>query len=145
MITTEQISKKATNHIMYCVYIIAAIYLIVLVFGFSFLGDYQSIALIATSVASCISLIESIAVTKIWSWVARKHKDSLPTFYTACSGFRMLFALIVLTIIYFIVGADAMIPFFIAFFVLYFVMLAFHSLFFSRMSNKLFEENTNNE
>ena len=48
----------------------------------------------------------------------------------------MLSALIVLAVVYAVVGRDMMLPYVVAFIVFYFVMIAHHSLYFARITNK---------
>ena len=71
----------------------------------------------------------------IWGKVRKKGEDSLPTFYTAVSGFRMLLALATLVVCYFVVGRDAMMEYCLVFMCYYFIMVAHHSVFFARISN----------
>lgn len=87
-------------------------------------------------VSALFSLLTSAAVGMLWQWVATAHEDMLTTFYTATSGFRMLLALLVLTVIYFIVGRQAMLPYVLVFMLFYFVTVGFHSFFFARLNNK---------
>ena len=86
-----------------------------------------------------VSIGFSFAVTLadglIWRRVAKNSPDSLPTFYTAVSGFRMLLALFTLFICYIVVGRDAMMEYCIIFMVFYFVLLIHHSVYFSHVSN----------
>ena len=44
-------------------------------------------------VSSSFLLVTGVAIALIWRWVASNHKESLPTFFTAVSGFRLLLAL----------------------------------------------------
>ena len=73
----------------------------------------------------------------IWKRVAKKSPDSLATFYTGASGFRLLLSLLVLFIYYLIAGRQEMLPFFIVFVCFYIMSLIHHSLFFSKVSNRL--------
>lgn len=70
-----------------------------------------------------------------WRWVAARHADSLPTFFTAVSGFRMLLAIFTMVGCWAAVGRDMMAPYCIVFMVFYLVVLLHHSLFFARVSN----------
>lgn len=77
----------------------------------------------------------SFAEGLIWKRVAKNCPDSLATFYTAVSGFRMLLALFTLFVCYLVVGRDAMLEYCIVFIAYYFVLLVHHSVFFSHVSN----------
>jgi len=68
----------------------------------------------------------------IWKWVASRHPDSLPTFFTAVSGFRLLLALLVMLVWYLVFGRPAMLPFFLVFMAVYVAQLVYHGVFFSR-------------
>ena len=87
------------------------------------------------AVAAGFSLVVEVADAKVWRRVAKKSPDSLTTFYTAVSGFRMLLALATMFVCYIIVGRDAVAPYIVVMLVYYFVLLAHHSIFFSRLSN----------
>ena len=87
------------------------------------------------AVAAGFSLVVEVADAKVWRRVAKKSPDSLTTFYTAVSGFRMLLALATMFVCYIIVGRDAIMPYILVLLVFYFAMLAHHSIFFSRLSN----------
>ena len=67
---------------------------------------------------------------------AKNSPDSLPTFFTAVSGFRLLLALAVMFIYYLLDNNDTMLKFFIVFMVFYVASLAHHTVFFSRVSNR---------
>lgn len=94
----------------------------------------------ALAVGTGFTLVTDVADALIWRKVALGSKESLPTFYTAVSGFRMLLALATLFAVYMAVGRDAMMPYCIAFMAYYFIQLAHHSIFFSRASNALSKE-----
>ena len=87
------------------------------------------------AVAAGFSLVVEVADAKVWRRVAKKSPDSLTTFYTAVSGFRMLLALATMLVCYIIVGRDAIMPYILVLLVFYFAMLAHHSIFFSRLTN----------
>ncbi len=89
-------------------------------------------------VSVVFSLVINMADGIIWRYVAAGNPDFLPTFYTAVSGFRMLFALATLFGCYLAVGRNAMLEYCIVFMVYYFVLLIHHSLFFSKVSNSHF-------
>ena len=86
---------------------------------------------------SCgFSLVIVLAEGNIWRLVATNHPDSLPTFFTAFSGFRMLLALATMFVYYLIAGREAMLPFFLVFIVFYVPLLIHHSIFFAKVSNR---------
>jgi hypothetical protein len=93
--------------------------------------------LFAPAVVSVIfMLVVGGAIGLIWRRVAKHAPESLPTFFTAVSGFRMLLALAVMFIYYLACGRSAMLMFLVVFMVFYFVSLAHHSIFFARVSNR---------
>ena len=87
------------------------------------------------AVGAVFSIVVESADALIWRRVATKSPDSLTTFYTAVSGFRMLLALATMLVCYIIVGRDGIMPYILVLLVFYFAMLAHHSIFFSRLSN----------
>ena len=87
------------------------------------------------AVSAGFAIVVESADALVWRKVARKSPDSLTTFYTAVSGFRMLLALATMLVCYIIVGRDAIMPYILVLLVFYFAMLAHHSIFFSRLSN----------
>ena len=89
-----------------------------------------------TIIATTFTLVVSAAIGMIWRRVAKSSPESLPTFFTAVSGFRLLLALAVMFIYYLVFGRSAMLLFFVVFIVFYFVSLAHHSIFFARVSNR---------
>ncbi len=92
--------------------------------------------LVPLIVSAAFSVIVDTADALIWRKVATKSPDSLPTFYSAVSGFRMLAALLVMLVYYLIAGSDAMLAFFLVFIVFYVVLLVHHVMFFTRTVNR---------
>ena len=92
--------------------------------------------LIPAIVSVLFTLVVSGAIGLIWRRVAKRSPESLPTFFTAVSGFRMLLALAAMFVYYLVFGRSAMLLFFVVFMVFYFVSLAHHSIFFARVSNR---------
>ena len=88
-------------------------------------------------VSSLIVLVTEVASAFLWRWVAVKHSDMLPSFFTGVSGFRFLLALAVMFVWYLATNRQAIITFFVVFLIFYFVSLIHHSIFFSRVSNRL--------
>ena len=60
------------------------------------------------AVSAGFAIVVESADALVWRKVARKSPDSLTTFYTAVSGFRMLLALATMLVCYIIVGRDAL-------------------------------------
>lgn len=89
-----------------------------------------------TIIATVFTLVVSAVIGLVWRRVAKCSPESLPTFFTAVSGFRMLLALAVMFVYYLVFGRSAMLLFFVVFMVFYFVSLAHHSIFFARVSNR---------
>jgi hypothetical protein len=127
------ITKQCNN------YIAESIILVILVnLGCYFamqLGGYDLLA--AQIVGTLFVLVFEIASVLVWRWVALKHRNMLPSFFTAASGFRFLGALLVMTVWYLATGKENIVMFLVVFFVFYFVSLIHHSIFFSRMSKRL--------
>ena len=87
-------------------------------------------------VSVVFSLVICVSVALIWRRVAQSAADSLPTFFTAVSGFRLLLALAVMFVYYLVDTQDSMLSFFMVFIAFYFAMLAHHTIFFARINNR---------
>ena len=87
-------------------------------------------------VSTGFSLIFLLGFAVLRRWVVRKHKDSVTTLYSVVSGFRMLMALFTLFIVFLVVGRAAMLPYVLVFMIFYLVMVAYHSIYFSRITNR---------
>ena len=87
-------------------------------------------------VSVAFSLVTCVAIAQIWKRVAQNSPDSLPTFFTAVSGFRLLLALAVMFVYYLLDSNDTMLSFFLVFMVFYVASLAHHTVFFARVSNR---------
>ena len=87
-------------------------------------------------VSSSFLLLTGIVIALIWRWVALNHKDSLPTYFTAVSGFRLLLSLAVMFVYYLTDSRDSMLQFFLVFMAYYVVSLVHHTFFFARVSNR---------
>ena len=87
-------------------------------------------------VSVVFSLVMCVSVALIWRRVAQSAADSLPTFFTAVSGFRLLLALAVMFVYYLVDTQDSMLSFFMVFIAFYFAMLAHHTIFFARINNR---------
>ncbi len=86
-------------------------------------------------VGTAFSLIIETLDGVVWGKVAKGSPESLPTFFMAVSGFRMLAALAVM-FVYYMTAEGSMQVFLIVFAVFYVAQMAHHTLFFSRVSNK---------
>lgn len=87
-------------------------------------------------VSAVFTIVVSFASGLVWRRVAKQSPDSLPTFYTASSGFRLLLGLAVMFVYYLVAGRPAMLVFVLVFMAFYIVSLAHHSVFFARVMNK---------
>lgn len=81
-------------------------------------------------------LLLGCVIGLVWRRIAMRAPESLPTFFTAVSGFRLLLALAVMLVYYLAVGRDTMLQFFLVFMAFYFTSLIHHSVFFARVSNR---------
>ena len=113
------------------------VYIFILTIGcfiFEKLGLFSGL-MYPVAVSAVFSIVVESADALVWRKVAKTSPDSLTTFYTAVSGFRMLLALATMLVCYIIVGRDGIMPYILVLLVFYFAMLAHHSIFFSRLSN----------
>ena len=127
------ITKQCINFIVESIFLVTSINL-----GCYFamqLGGYDLLA--AQIVSTLFILVFEITTVLVWRWVALKHRNMLPSFFTGVSGFRFLGALLVMSVWYLVVGKENIMVFLVVFFVFYFVSLIHHSIFFSRMSKRL--------
>lgn len=114
--------------------ITAALFLLALLASRVWLTDDVVVPAI---VGAVFSMVVGAVLAVVWRRVARRSPESLPTFFTAVSGFRLLLALLVMLVYYLVCGSEKMMTFFIVFMVFYFVLLIHHSVFFARVSNRL--------
>ena len=82
-------------------------------------------------VSVIFALIIEIADVSIWRRVAKKAPDSLPTFFMAVSGFRMLAGIGVMLVYYLSTDHQDMLIFFGIFMAFYFAIMIHHTLFFT--------------
>ena len=126
------INKQCKKYILQTVFIFAVMNSIVIIvqkmWGLDLLAEMI--------VSSSFLLVTGVAIALIWRWVASNHKESLPTFFTAVSGFRLLLALGVMFGWYLADKNDTMLQFFMVFMAYYVVSLVHHSFFFARLSNR---------
>lgn len=88
-------------------------------------------------VSAVFALVIECADALIWRRVAAKSPDSLPSFYTAVSGFRLLMALAVMFVYWLVEGQEGMKMFFFVFAAYYIMLLAHHSIFFAGVSGSI--------
>lgn len=132
MLNTKVVDKLSLRYICQSAMIIAALCVATVALGRVLSVEGLKGPLIVSAV---FSLIIDGADGMIWNKVAKGSPESLTTFYTAVSGFRMLLALATLFGVYLTVGRNAMVEYCIVFMAFYFVLLIHHSVFFSRVSN----------
>lgn len=109
-----------------CIVVLTAIAVAVMLFA----GVCDMLAPIIVSVV--FALVAEAADAIIWRKVATDAPDSLPTFFMAVSGVRMLLALAVMFVYYLVAGRGAMLTFFLVFIVYYFMQLVHHTMFFAK-------------
>lgn len=130
---TGMINKMCMSYIRQELYIAVALFLICLmVMQVWFLDSILTPAIVSV----IFTLVLAVAVGLVWRRVAIGSPESLPTFFTAVSGFRLLIALAVMFVYYLVAGRSAMLVFFLVFLVFYVVSLAHHTIFFARVSNR---------
>ena len=93
--------------------------------------------LTAIIVSGCFILVVDVASGFLFRWVATRHADMLPSFFTGVSGFRFLAALVLMAIWYIVSERSSMMTFIMVFLIYYMVSLIHHSIFFARISNRL--------
>jgi FtsH-binding integral membrane protein len=114
-------------------YLTAALFLIILMLMQVWLLDCL---LWPTVISVFFTLVVAGVIGVVWARIAKQSPESLPTFFTAVSGFRLLLALAVMFVYYLVNGRDSMLSFFLVFMVFYFVSLGHHSIFFAKVSNR---------
>lgn len=87
-------------------------------------------------VSAAFVLVVTLTIGLVWRRVALRAPESLPTFFTAVSAFRLLLALAVMLVYYLVDSTDSMLWFFLVFMAFYVVSLVHHSIFFARVSNR---------
>lgn len=129
---TKNIKRLSFNYMRYGLMVTVALALIALL-----VMQVWYLDLLTPVIVSVVfSLVTCAAIALIWQRVAQSSPDSLPTFFTAVSGFRLLLALAVLFVYYLIDNQDSMLRFFLVFIAFYFAMLIHHSVFFARINNR---------
>lgn len=129
---TKNIKRLSFNYMRYGLMVTVALALIALLAMQVWYLDLLTPVIVSV----VFSLVTCAAIALIWQRVAQSSPDSLPTFFTAVSGFRLLLALAVLFVYYLIDNQDSMLRFFLVFIAFYFAMLIHHSVFFARINNR---------
>ena len=127
------IDKLTRNYIIQCIVLVCILNLLVQIAG----NAWHFTVYPATLVGMLFVLVLEIGSVLVWRWVVRKHRDMLPSFFTGASGFRFLGALAIFFIWYLVSESGNMMTFFCVFLIYYFLSLIHHSVFFSRVSNRL--------
>ena len=128
----DKIRKMSINYMRQGLYISAALFLLTLLVMQVWFLDLLTPAIVSVS----FTLLVCITIGVVWNYVAKNSPDSLPSFFTAVSGFRLLLALAVMFVYYLLDSNDTMLRFFIVFMVFYVASLAHHTVFFARVSNR---------
>ena len=129
---TKNIEKLSVAYMRYGVMVAVALALV----GLMVMQIWFLDLLTPIIVSVAFSLVTCVAIAQIWKRVAQNSPDSLPTFFTAVSGFRLLLALAVMFVYYLVDNQNSMLRFFMVFIVFYFGMLIHHSIFFARINNR---------
>lgn len=87
-------------------------------------------------VSMCFALVVEISDACLWRRIGDKTDETKATFFMAVSGFRFLFALLLLFIYYLVSDHEGMVAFLLAFAPYYLAVLLHHSMFFSHLRNK---------
>jgi hypothetical protein len=127
----KNIKRLSMNYIRQGLYVTAALFLLTLLVMQVWFLDLLTPIIVSVA----FTLVVCITIGMIWRYVALNSPDSLPTFFTAVSGFRLLLALAVMFVYYLLDHNDTMLTFFLVFMVFYVASLAHHTIFFARVSN----------
>ena len=119
-----EVNKQCRN------YITQTIFLVV------FLNFLGSIAMRQWGL-ELVGAMADIAAILVWRWVVKKHKEMLPSFFTGVSGFRFFGALLMMTVWYLAIERESIMTFIAVFFVYYIASVIHHSIFFSKVSNRV--------
>ena len=127
----QNIDKLSKNYIKQGLFLTVALTLITLLVMRLWFLDL----LTAVLISAAFVLLMSMTIGLVWRRIAKCSPDSLPTFFTAVSGFRLLLALAVM-FAYYLMDKESMLNFFLVFMAFYVVSLVHHSIFFARVSNR---------
>ncbi len=132
MLTTAEIDKTCKKFVFQIIAL--TVLSVFVIYTMSYFFEIRNIVR-ATTVSATFSFLVGMAEGLVWRMVAKKSPDGLTTFFTAVSGFRMLLAIALIFIFYFIYGREEMLSFCLVFIAFYLVFLIHHSVFFSYVSN----------
>ena len=127
------ISKECSKYIVQSI----ALFAILTLCGFLAMKLWLLDLTAAIIVSGSFVLVIDVASAFLFRWLATKHSDMLPTFITGVSGFRFLAALVVMAIWFVLSDRTSMGQFIVVFGIFYLLSLIHHSIFFSRISNRL--------
>ena len=127
------ISKACNNYIVQSI----ALFTVLTFCGFMAMKVWSFNLTAAIIVSGSFILIIDVTSAFVFRWLATKHADMLPTFITGVSGFRFFAALIVMAIWFVMSDRTSMGHFIVVFGIFYLLSLIHHSIFFSRISNRL--------
>lgn len=130
MTEIKRLSRRYLYQTLAIMLALVAIALLLMVFAVCS-SDILAPVIVSVVFAVAVELADAL----IWKWVAGQHPDSLPTFFTAVSGFRMLLAIATMVGCWVAVGREAMLSYVLVFMCFYFAVLMHHSLFFAHVSN----------
>jgi FtsH-binding integral membrane protein len=128
----QSVEKLSKNYMKQGLFIAVGLTLITLLVMQIWFLDLLTPAIIS----AVFALVMCWTIGLIWRRVAKRSPESLPTFFTAVSGFRLLLALAVMFVYYLVDTHDSMLRFFLVFMAFYIVSLVHHTIFFARVSNR---------
>jgi FtsH-binding integral membrane protein len=128
----QSVEKLSKNYMKQGLFIAVGLTLITLLVMQVWFLDLLTPAIIS----AVFALVMCWTIGLIWRRVAKRSPESLPTFFTAVSGFRLLLALTVMFVYYLVDTHDSMLRFFLVFMAFYIVSLIHHTIFFARVSNR---------
>ena len=128
----QSVEKLSKNYMKQGLFIAVGLTLITLLVMQVWFLDLLTPAIIS----AIFALVMCWTIGLIWRRVAKRSPESLPTFFTAVSGFRLLLALAVMFVYYLVDTHDSMLRFFLVFMAFYIVSLVHHTIFFARVSNR---------
>lgn len=129
---TQNVDKLSKNYMRQGLYLTVALSLLTLLVMRVWFLDL----LMAVLISATFALVVCWTIGLVWRQVAKRSPESLPTFFTAVSGCRLLLALAVMFVYYLTDTSDSMIRFFLVFMAFYIFSLVHHSIFFARVSNR---------
>ena len=127
----DKIRKVSLNYMRQGLFLSTALFLLTLLVMQVWFLDLLAPAIVSVA----FTLLVCFTIGLVWRYLAKNSPDSLPTFFTAVSGFRLLLALAVM-FVYYLLNKETMLSFFLVFMVFYVTSLAHHTIFFARVSNK---------